>query len=300
MNQRSLILGVVGGCAVVIILLGLGFWLSNRPIAEIPSTPPSLMATTSLAGAASPAPVTTFSPVSAPVKALMTQADQALTEGRWPQARQLYQKILQNHPDSAAASEVQQKLGEVNVRLLFSPNADPGAPFYTSYEVQSGDTLGRIARQHKTTVGLIQKANGLAGDKILVGRSLKIPTIKFSMVVDKSQNALTLKAGEEVIKTYSVSTGKDNSTPIGTFTIVNKLVDPPWYTAQGVVPAGSPENILGTRWMGFSKPGFGIHGTTDPATIGKAVTAGCVRMRNNEVEELYTMIPLGTEITIVD
>jgi len=76
--------------------------------------------------------------------------------------------------------------------------------------------------------------------------------------------------------------------------------DPPWYKVGAVVPANSPENILGTRWLGLSQAGYGIHGTTEPATLGQAVTAGCVRMANADVEELFTIVPLGTEVAIVE
>ena len=61
-----------------------------------------------------------------------------------------------------------------------------------------------------------------------------------------------------------------------------------------------PENVLGTRWMGFDKEGYGIHGTVAPDKIGQQVTAGCIRMRNEEVEELYKILPRGAEVTIVD
>ncbi|MCU0666368.1 MAG: L,D-transpeptidase [Candidatus Omnitrophica bacterium] len=104
----------------------------------------------------------------------------------------------------------------------------------------------------------------------------------------------------EVVKTYTVSTGANNCTPVGTFKIVNKIVDPTWYKAGAVVASGAPENILGTRWMGLDLKSYGIHGTTEPKNLGKQVTAGCVRMANPEVEELYTIVPVGTEVTIVD
>ena len=125
-------------------------------------------------------------------------------------------------------------------------------------------------------------------------------TAKFSVVVDKSQNILLLKQNDDVIKTYKVATGLNNCTPVGTFKITTKLVDPVWYKTGAAVPPGSPENILGTRWMGLSKEGYGIHGTTDPSSLGKQATAGCVRMLNSEVEELYGILPEGTEVTIVD
>ena len=109
-----------------------------------------------------------------------------------------------------------------------------------------------------------------------------------------------LKCDEEVFKTYVISTGKNNSSPVGTFKIVNKIANPTWFKAGVAVPPTSPENILGTRWMGFDLAGFGIHGTTEPQFLGQQVTQGCVRMANPEVEELYIMVPVGTEVTIVD
>ena len=132
------------------------------------------------------------------------------------------------------------------------------------------------------------------------GMKLKVPGGRFSIVIDKSQNTLTLKANEELFKVYTVATGENNSTPVGTFKIKDKLVDPVWYTLGAVVPAGSPENVLGTRWMGINEPGYGIHGTRDPESIGKQVTKGCVRMPNEEVEELYSIVPIGTPVTIID
>ena len=97
-----------------------------------------------------------------------------------------------------------------------------------------------------------------------------------------------------------MSTGKDNNTPIGNFKIVNKLVNPTWFRTGAVIPPDSPENILGSRWMGLSKKGYGIHGSTDETSIGKQVTQGCIRMKNKDVEELYIIVPQNAKVTIVD
>jgi lipoprotein-anchoring transpeptidase ErfK/SrfK len=168
------------------------------------------------------------------------------------------------------------------------------------YQVKPGDTLGKIASAHGTTVEYLQQANQLSGTVIRAGQKLKMPKAKFSIVVDKSQNQLLLSEGDRFIKQYAVATGKDNSTPVGTFKIVNRLENPVWYKQGAVVPAGSPENILGTRWRGLEKKSYGIHGSADPSGIGQQVSAGCVRMRNADVEELYAIVPVGTEVTIVD
>jgi lipoprotein-anchoring transpeptidase ErfK/SrfK len=169
-----------------------------------------------------------------------------------------------------------------------------------SYEVKKGDTLYEIAKKFNTTVELIKKSNNIKNATIRPGDKLKIINTKFSVVVDKSKNTLTLKEEEEVLKVYPVSTGINNSTPVGTFKIVNKLIDPVWYKTGAIVAAESPDNILGSRWMGLSVKGYGIHGTTQPETIGKQITQGCIRMYNSDVEELYSILPMGTEVIIMD
>jgi lipoprotein-anchoring transpeptidase ErfK/SrfK len=168
------------------------------------------------------------------------------------------------------------------------------------YEIQSGNTLISIAKKFGTTVELIKTANSLKSDNIKIRAKLKISKAKYKILVDKSQNVLTLFGDDDVVKVYRVSTGENNCTPVGTFKIVNKIMDPVWYTERAVVPAESPENVLGSRWMGFNLAGYGIHGTVSPEKIGQQATKGCIRMLNAEVEELYTIIPAGTEVTIMD
>jgi len=168
------------------------------------------------------------------------------------------------------------------------------------YEVKKGDNLTTIAKAHRVTTGLIKKANGLVSDKLVPGKKLRISTYKMSLWIDKSDNTLALKGGNECLKTYTVSTGVDNSTPVGVFKITDKLINPTWYKEGAVVPPESPENALGTRWMGITAEGYGIHGTIEPEKLGQQITAGCVRMKNEEVEELYSLVGPGTEVTIQD
>jgi len=214
-------------------------------------------------------------------------------------ARDSYQRVVDLFPASKNVQCAQDAVENINVKMLFSPAPTPGS---APYEVKKGDTLTAIAKKHNTTVELLQRSNNIHGSAISVGQKIKVPTLKFSILVDKSQNVLTLKAGADIFKTYRVATGKPSTTtPVGTFRIVNKIVNPPWYPAGGkMVPAGDPKNLLGTRWLGISKPSYGIHGTVDPASIGTSVTEGCVRLKNSDVEELYAIVPEGTEVTIID
>jgi len=230
---------------------------------------------------------------------IFNEAREFESKGQFSKAKDLYNKILENASDEKTIQRVQKEIMDLNIKILFSAVQGEESVIHT---VVGGDTLGKLARQYGTTVGLIKRSNGLSNDMIRIGDRLKISTANYSVMVDRSDNLLTLKEGDDVLKTYEVATGMIDSspTPIGTFKVINKLKDPVWYKTGAVVPSGSPENILGTRWLGLSVSGYGIHGTTIPDSIGKHATAGCVRMLTEEVEELYDVLPIGAEVTIIE
>ena len=106
---------------------------------------------------------------------------------------------------------------------------------------------------------------------------------------------------------FQVATGQAiYPTPIGAFDIVNMQRDPWWYPppdapwAKGAkpIPPG-PGNPLGTRWMGLSAPGVGIHGTPDPASLGYSASHGCIRMFIPSAEWLFNHVQVGTPVIIV-
>lgn len=233
----------------------------------------------------------------ASIAGLYNKAQELEVKGNLAEAKSAYQDLTNEFPNSAEIGDWQKKIESLNIKLLFSPVVTAKSALY---EIKPGDTLVKIAKEFKTTVELIMKSNNLSSDKITPGRKIKVWSAPFSIVVDKSENTLILQSEGEVIKTYIVSTGLNNSTPVGNFKIVNKLPNPTWFKSGAVVSADSPENILGTRWLGFDIAGYGIHGTTDPKNLGKQVTQGCVRMSNSDVEELYAIVVQGTEVTIVD
>ena len=247
----------------------------------------------------SAAAATKGSPAKVNASNLYTQAMGLEEEGDVLQAKELYRKIVADYPDFNKVEEIQKKIDDLSMKILVSKMETPSTIIHT---VEAGDSLAKIAKKYHVTIALIKKSNGLLSDTIRVGQRLRIWKGVLNVFVDKSQNILVFKSDDEIIKVYAVSTGKDNSTPVGTFTIEGKLVNPVWFKSGAVIAAGSPENALGSRWMGFdsSAAGYGIHGTIEPESIGKQVTAGCVRMRNSDVEELYDLLPDGTKVTIVD
>jgi LysM repeat protein len=213
-------------------------------------------------------------------------------EGKLAEARTLLQPIAdgENPPDN-----VLDLLSEINTMIIFSPL--PAAE-KTDYTIESGDSLGKIAKKFGTTIDLIKKSNNLKSDMIRLGDRLRVYQGKFAVRVNKSTNFLTVTDNGRFFKRYRVGTGEFSKTPVGTFQITDRIVHPPWYRGDKVIPYGEKENILGTHWLGLDIRGFGIHGTWDPNAIGKQATAGCVRLLNENVEELYVLLPTGTPVTI--
>ena len=102
----------------------------------------------------------------------------------------------------------------------------------------------------------------------------------------------------EVIATFQVAVGADvTPSPTGEFKVVSRVQNPTYYHPGVVIPAGK-DNPLGTRWLGFSQKGYGIHGTNAPKSIGHAASHGCIRLRNRDVERLFTMLRVGDVVDI--
>jgi lipoprotein-anchoring transpeptidase ErfK/SrfK len=137
---------------------------------------------------------------------------------------------------------------------------------------------------------------------IKVGERLKILKGNVTVLVDKSDYTLTLLLDGRFIKQYQVGTGKSDKTPEGKFVIDNKLKNPVWYSPDGIYQFGDPKNVLGTRWIGFEDKkglyGYGIHGTTDPDSIGKEMSNGCVRLKNEDVEDLFDYVKAKMTVVI--
>ena len=101
-----------------------------------------------------------------------------------------------------------------------------------------------------------------------------------------------------VIATFQVAVGADVSpSPTGEFKVVSRVENPTYYRPGTVTPAGK-NNPVGTRWMGLSQKGYGIHGTNAPGSIGHAASHGCIRLRNSDVEKLFTMVQVGDTVKI--
>ncbi|MDV2887053.1 MULTISPECIES: L,D-transpeptidase family protein [Alkalihalophilus] len=158
--------------------------------------------------------------------------------------------------------------------------------------VLPGETLFSISEDYRTPYQAILAANQIPNpNMIYVGQPIVIPgipdpaLIPFFIDVSISNRTLSLYENEQLQKVYPIAVGRMlYDTPVGDFIIVNREPNP-----------GGP---FGTLWLSLSKKSYGIHGTNDPSSIGHAVSKGCIRMFNQDVEELGSIVPNGTRVRI--
>lgn len=227
---------------------------------------------------------------------LNEQAKTLSVEENYLARRVLSLALNSGNISSEDIQRIKNSLTKINQELFYTPLPTPDSVIYT---VKKGDTIGKIAKEYNSTVGLIKRVNNLTSNIIYPNKKLKVFNVsKFHIIINKTTLTLTLFYGVDFVKEYPVSVGgPGNLTPSGKFTIQAKVIEPPW---RGI-PYGDPRNILGTRWIGFAEPftAYGIHGGATPEKIGKETTNGCIRMINQDVEELFDMVTKGTLVEIV-
>ena len=147
-----------------------------------------------------------------------------------------------------------------------------------------------IKKNDKNTP-LIATPSPLAGSSASPARQRQI-------VISIADRQLAVLDNGQVLKTYPIAVGtRHTPSPDGDFVIINHAKDPT-YRHGGKEIAPGKDNPLGSRWMGLSLKGYGIHGTNVQSSIGKAASHGCFRMRKQDVEELYTLVQVGDTVTV--
>ncbi len=206
-----------------------------------------------------------------------------------------YQKLSEayfQHPSQRPL--FQKQLDAVAQRIYFSPQTQIQPP----YEIQPGDQLRKIAAKYQLSWQYLSRLNQVDARKIRPGKKLKIFQGPFEARVDLSDFELTVLLNGQYVKRYRVGTGKMDTTPIGEFAVREKLENPTYYGPDGMVlEPNDPQNPLGERWIDIGNS-FGIHGTIEPESIGRSESAGCVRMRNEDVAEVYDLLTVGSTVTI--
>src|SRR4051812_13078431 len=146
---------------------------------------------------------------------------------------------------------------------------------------------------------LLAAAEALARDQALTSsEDCEEPTRR--IVLSIADRKLALVEAGRVTKIYPVAVGAPTTpSPTGVFRIATRIPNPTWYSpGHKIVPPGK-SNPLGTRWMGLSRKGYGIHGTNDQSSVGHNVSHGCIRMRKADVEELFKLVHVGDVVEMV-
>lgn len=152
-------------------------------------------------------------------------------------------------------------------------------------------TTGRKATAPKT------KPNEMSAASSAIDHSTS-PAARRQIIISIADRQLAVIDHGQVLKTYPIAVGaRGTPSPNGDFVIINHAKDPIYRGGDMEIPPGK-DNPLGTRWMGLSLKGYGIHGTNVQSSVGKAVSHGCFRMRKQDVEELYTLVHVGDTVMV--
>lgn len=199
------------------------------------------------------------------------------------------------------------------IRMLkdfFRVNNYKDVPWGYSYDSRTKE----LVRGYQSSKGL--NPDGIAGgatvnainkeirdNRLNIGLRIPYTSVKGDMIIiNKSSNTLYFMRDGNIQDSYPVATGKTTElTPNGQFRIVVKYKNPAWGGAgiSEPIAAGATNNPLGTRWIGISYGGggkYGVHGTSSPRSIGSYASLGCVRMFNQDVENLYERVRINTPI----
>lgn len=219
-----------------------------------------------------------------------------------------------NEPDARSASNA---LAHISSQLFLTPVFNAGDSTCTQYTIAANDSLEKIIRKQKIGCEwqLVARLNNIKKpESIQVGKRLKLPKGPFSAVVWKRDYRIDICMGEGtdrvIVASMPVGLGESNGTPTGMFKVRggSKLLNPEWIhpvTGQRYA-ADDPSNPIGEHWLGLegteertsSLKGYGIHGTTDPDSIGQNRSLGCVRLLADDVALVWECLGNGSVVEI--
>ena len=190
-------------------------------------------------------------------------------------------------------------------------------------KIQAGQDLSDIARRYDLGFSEVASANPklnpehlLLDSVVIIPTQFILPNVKHEgIVVNLPEMRLYyFQKHDKLVYTYPIGIGrKDWRTPIGRYKIIQKMKDPYWQVpdsimayrikhgdpVQKIMPPG-PTNPLGQFALRLSDPTYLIHGTIEPKGVGREVSAGCIRLYPEDIKELFSLVPNGTPVRIVD
>ncbi|MEQ9410879.1 MAG: L,D-transpeptidase family protein [Fuerstiella sp.] len=228
----------------------------------------------------------------AEIAAELRQVDQWIKDGETLNAHAALSRLYWKQPD--ARGFIQQRIEQTSAEIY----ANPATHFAEPYMVEFGDTLEKIAKQYKVPWQYLGRLNRVTPKTLQAGQQLKVLTGPFGAVVDLDDFALTIHAHGWFVRRYQIGIGADQKTPVGEFTVREKLENPTWYNPDGgVIEADDPTNPLGEYWLGLGDH-IGIHGTIDPDSIGRAASRGCIHLADGDIGEVFYLLGVDSPVVI--
>jgi hypothetical protein len=199
------------------------------------------------------------------------------------------------------------RLTEIAQKVVFGPEVYPGDADAYYYTLKNGDVLVKVVKNEKLFVNdtAIQRINGIANvKKLRAGQRIKLVRGPFDAIVTKHTYTLDLYHAGMFIKSYRIGLGLAGKTPVGKFMVKpgGRVPQAPWTSPVGgkMIYFGQPGYPLGRSgdWIGLEAaevgtpdlPGFGIHGTNEPESIGHDASSGCIRLSDEDIEELFGLM----------
>lgn len=235
-------------------------------------------------------------------------------EGRLLQARHELNELLRQATSPTVRDEARRLLTTLAEETIFSPRRIPDDPLTDTYTVKPGDVFVRIGPRFKVPAEVLMRINGIKqAASLRADQRIKVVRGPFRVQIHKSQFRLDVYLQDVYVRSFRVGLGGDQGTPEGVWRVKERLQNPTYYPPPSapikrIIPPDDPQNPLGEHWIGLEgvsgdalgHEGYGIHGTIEPESIGKAVSLGCVRMYNEDVEFLYSLLlPGESTVTIL-
>lgn len=243
------------------------------------------------------------------VAVLLERADREIRGNRLVEGRATLNSALTHPRVGLAAEQVRTRLAELNAMMVFGKTVVKGDPFAATHFIKSGDRLVFIARENAVDHRFLANINGMPNpDQIRLGQSLKVIRGPFHAEIDKSDFRLDLYLGEAgssgrtYVRSFFIGLGELGSTPTGLFRVKanGKLENPAWTNPRTGehFKSKDPNNPIGKYWIGLEGidektkllDGYGIHGTIEPKSIGREMSMGCIRLYDDDIALLYSML----------
>ncbi len=231
----------------------------------------------------------------------LNDANRLAEENNLIAARQILTDYLNKHFEQNSSQPLRDRAVELGKTTILSMKVYPDDPLCFTYRVDVGDTLLRLAYKSKIPYQFLCKINQISDPRRLrEGQRIKLVKGPIQLKVIKHELMMYVFLQDTLFAKYQVGLGKNNKTPVGKWIVEDRVLRPQYEDpdTHEIYGPNDKDNPTGGYWVRLrgvegetvGRTGFGIHGTNEPESIGKFMSKGCVRMRNEDIAEVFDML----------